>query len=112
VIRQEYAADLVEIVTLEAENPSLTIDDFTTDGEVAQGEVTISGTSNREDGTVVFIEALGRNENVVASDEAEVVASTGTWSTTLDLSDVETGTYTLRADDDVTGATREFELVD
>ncbi|WP_380680469.1 PGF-CTERM sorting domain-containing protein [Salinigranum sp. GCM10025319] len=104
--------DQIVELTLQAENPSLSIDDFTTDGQVAQGEVTISGTSNREDGTVVFIEVLGQNENVIASDEAEVNGSTGEWSTTIDMSDVETGTYTLRADDDEASASLEFELVE
>jgi major cell surface glycoprotein (TIGR04216 family) len=104
--------DQIVELTLQAENPQLAIDDFTTDGQVAQGEVTISGTSNREDETTVFIEVLGQNDNVIASDEAEVNGSSGEWETTIDMSDVETGTYTLRADDDEASASLEFELVE
>ncbi|WP_318568415.1 surface glycoprotein [Salinigranum marinum] len=115
LINDEYTGagsddQLVEL-TLQAQNPQLTIDDFTTDGQVAQGEVTISGTSNREDETTVFIEVLGQNDNVVASQEAEVNGSNSEWEATLDMSDVETGTYTLRADDDEASAELEFELV-
>jgi major cell surface glycoprotein (TIGR04216 family) len=115
IITDEYSGagvddQLVEL-TLQAENPQLTIDDFTTDGQVAQGEVTVSGTSNREDETTVFIEVLGQNDNVVASTEAEVNGSTSEWETTIDMSDVETGTYSLRADDDESSAEIEFELV-
>ncbi|WP_318567299.1 PGF-CTERM sorting domain-containing protein [Salinigranum marinum] len=115
LINDEYTGagsddQLVEL-TLQAQNPQLTIDDFTTDGQVAQGEVTVSGTSNREDETTVFIEVLGQNDNVVASQEAEVNGSNSEWEATLDMSDVETGTYTLRADDDEASAELEFELV-
>ncbi|WP_152041768.1 PGF-CTERM sorting domain-containing protein [Salinigranum salinum] len=116
LIRDEHAGagsdDQVVELTLAAENPQLTIDDFTTDGQVAQGEVTITGSSNREDGTTVFIEVLGENENVIASTETEVNGSTSSWETTIDMSDVETGTYTLRADDDASSAELEFELVE
>ncbi|AUV84150.1 hypothetical protein C2R22_21460 (plasmid) [Salinigranum rubrum] len=104
--------DQIVELTLQAENPQLSIDDFATDGQVAQGEVTVSGTSNREDGTTVFIEILGDNKNVITSKEAEVNGSTGAWSATLDMSGSETGTYTLRADDDETAASLEFELVE
>jgi major cell surface glycoprotein (TIGR04216 family) len=104
--------DQVVELTLQAESPSLTIDDFATDGRVAQGEVTVAGTSNRENGTVVFIEVIGDDLSVIASDKAEVNGSTGEWSTTIDMSDVETGTYTLRADDDETADSLEFRLVE
>jgi len=116
IINDEYTGagvdDQIVELTLQAENPQLTIDDFTTDGQVAQGEVEISGTSNREDETTVFIEVLGQNENVIASTEAEVNGSTSEWEATIDMSDVETGTYTLRADDDESSAELDFEVVD
>jgi surface glycoprotein (TIGR04207 family)/PGF-CTERM protein len=116
IIRDGYRGagvdDQVVTLELQAESPSLTVDDFTRDGEVEQGEVRVSGTSNREDGTTVFVEVLGGTDNVVASAEAEVNGSSSTWSTTVDLSDAETGTYTLRADDDEASADRDFELVE
>jgi major cell surface glycoprotein (TIGR04216 family) len=104
--------DQVVELTLQAETPLLTIDDFDTDGRVAQDEVTVAGTSNRENGTVVFIEVIGDDLSVIASDKAEVNGSTGEWSTTIDMSDVETGTYTLRADDDETADSLKFRLVE
>jgi major cell surface glycoprotein (TIGR04216 family) len=116
LIRDEHAGagsdDQVVELTLAAENPQLTIDDFTENGQVAQGEVTITGSSNREDGTTVFIEVLGENENVIASTETEVNGTTSSWETTIDMSDVETGTYTLRADDDASSSELDFELVE
>jgi major cell surface glycoprotein (TIGR04216 family) len=115
-INDEYSGagvdDQIVELTLQAENPSITIDDFTQDGQVAQGDVTVSGTSNREDGTTVFIEVLGENDDVIASTEAEVNGTSSTWSVTIDMSDVETGTYTLRADDDEASAALEFEVVE
>jgi major cell surface glycoprotein (TIGR04216 family) len=115
IIKDAYTGagvdDQVIELTLQAENPQLSLDDFTTDGQVAQGELTVSGTSNREDETVVFIEVLNQNDNVVASTDTEVNGTTNEWSATLDLTDVETGTYTLRATDDETSASVEFELV-
>jgi PGF-CTERM protein len=115
IVEDEYSGagvdDQIVSLTLSAENPSLSINDFTQNGQVAQGEVEVSGESNREDGTTVFVEVLGQNENVVASGEAEVNGSDNMWSTTLDLSDVETGTYTLQADDDEASESLEFELV-
>lgn len=115
IIKEAYTGagvdDQVIELTLQAENSQLAIEDFTTDGQVAQGEVTVSGTSNREDETVVFIEVLDENDNVVASTGTGINGTTNEWSTTLDLSDVETGTYTLRATDDETSASVEFELV-
>ncbi|AUV84131.1 hypothetical protein C2R22_21355 (plasmid) [Salinigranum rubrum] len=115
IIKEAYTGagvdDQVIELTLQAENPQLSVEDFTTDGQVAQGEVTVSGTSNREDETVVFIEVLDANDNVVTSTDTEVNGTANEWSASLDLSDVETGTYTLRATDDETSATVEFELV-
>jgi PGF-CTERM protein len=116
IIKEAYTGagvdDQVIELSLQAENPQLSLDDFTTGGQVAQGEVTVSGTSNREDETVVFIEVLDQNDNVVASTDTEVNGTTNEWSTTLDLSDVEPGTYTLRATDDETAASVDFELVE
>ncbi len=115
IIRDEYSGagvdDRVIELTLSAENPSLAVDDFTQDGQVAQGEVTISGTSNRQDGTVIFVEVFDADNDVVATAEAVVDGASGEWETTLDLADLETGAYQLRASDDETAARLEFEVV-
>ena len=115
IIREAYedaGSDnpIVEL-TLLSENPSLTLD--VEDGaEVPQDDVTLSGTSNREDGTVVFIEVLDENDDAVFSTEAEVNGSTSSWSVEADMSDVETGDYTLRAEDDETSATAQISVVE
>ena len=116
IVRAEYSGagidDQIVRLDLEATYPHLTIDDVTTNGQVAQGTVTVSGTSNREGGTVVYVEVLDGDGTVVAADEAEVNGSADTWSTTVDLSDAEPGAYTIRADDGEVSASMAFELVD
>jgi PGF-CTERM protein len=115
IIRDQYSGagvdDRVVELSVTAETPSLTIDEFTQGGQVRQEEVTVSGTSNRQDGTVVFVEVFDENDDVVASDEAEVDGESGTWETSIDLSDVETGAYSLRASDDETTSRVAFEVV-
>jgi major cell surface glycoprotein (TIGR04216 family) len=115
IIREAYedaGSDnpIVEL-TLLSENPSLTLD-IEDGAEVPQDEVTLSGTSNREDGTVVFIEVLDENDDAVFSTEAEVNGSSSSWSVEADMSDVETGDYTLRVEDDETSATTQISVVE
>jgi hypothetical protein len=115
-VNDEYTGagidDQIVELTLQAETPSLTIDDFTTNGEIAPKEATISGTSNREDGTPIFVEVTDDNQDVIASAEAEVNGTTSEWSTRINLSDAETGSYTLRVSDFQVSSDLEFEIVD
>jgi hypothetical protein len=116
IVNDEYTGagidDQVVELTLQAETPSLTIDDFTTNGEIAPKEAAISGTSNREDGTPIFVEVTDDNQDVIASAEAEVNGTTSEWSTRINLSDAETGSYTLRVSDFQVSSDLEFEIVD
>jgi major cell surface glycoprotein (TIGR04216 family) len=116
IVRDEYSGagvdDPVVELPIVAENPSISIDEFGENGQVLAEELTVSGTSNREDGTLVFVEVVDADDEVVATGEAEVDGATGEWETAVDLSDVETGTYTLRASDDETDASVEFDVVD
>jgi hypothetical protein len=116
IVNDEYTGagvdDQMVELTVRAETPSLTINDFTADGQVVQGEAMVSGTSNREDGTPVFIEVVGERQEIIASTEGEVNGTTGEWSARVNLSDAETGTYTLRVSDDESSSRLEFEIVD
>ncbi|WP_318569565.1 PGF-CTERM sorting domain-containing protein [Salinigranum marinum] len=116
IVRDEYSGAGVDDPVVEhsvvAENPSISIDEFGENGQVLAEELTVSGASNREDGTLVFVEVVDADDEVVATGEAEVDGSTNQWETTVELSGVETGTYTLRASDDETDASVEFEVVD
>jgi hypothetical protein len=116
IVNDEYTGagvdDQMVELTVRAETPSLTINDFTADGQVVQGEAMVSGTSNREDGTPVFIEVVGERQEIIASTEGEVNGKTGEWSARVNLSDAETGTYTLRVSDDESSSRLEFEIVD
>ncbi|MCY4732627.1 T9SS type A sorting domain-containing protein [Natronomonas gomsonensis] len=78
---------------------------------LGQEEVTISGTSNRQPDTVYFIEMADDNGNIVASGESEVNAN-GTWNLTLDLSEVETGMYTLSVEGDEASAMQRVEVAE
>ena len=77
---------------------------------VPRERVTVSGTSNREAGTTVFVELVRADGTAVLLAEAEV--RDGAWNTTVDFSDVETGTYTLRATDGDAAASVRVEVVD
>jgi PGF-CTERM protein len=98
-------------LTLTAQSPTLSVDDFTEDGQVRQETVTVSRTSNRQDGTVVFVDVFDENNDLVVSTEATVDGASNRWEASLDLSDLETGTYRLRASDDETAAQLAFEVV-
>jgi PGF-CTERM protein len=72
--------------------------------------VVVSGTSNREAGTTIFLELVRDDGRTVPLAEAAV--RNGTWNTTVDFSVVEAGTYTMRATDDETDASVRVEVVD
>ncbi|AUV84152.1 hypothetical protein C2R22_21470 (plasmid) [Salinigranum rubrum] len=116
IINDEYTGagvdDQIVELTLHAESPSLTVDDFTTNGQVVARKVTVSGNSNRERGTDIFIEVLRNDHSVITSSEAKVDGSNGMWSTKIDLSAVETGTYTLHTNSGEISTSLEFELVE
>lgn len=72
--------------------------------------VVVSGTSNREQGTTIFVELVRDDGTTVPLAEATV--RNGTWNTTVDFSATDPGTYTLRATDDETDASVRVEVVD
>jgi major cell surface glycoprotein (TIGR04216 family) len=114
VIRDVYedagVDDNLVMLSLQAENAQLTIDPLSQSGTVTPTEVTITGTSNREDDTEVFIEVLNTDEESIASATADVDGSTSSWETTIDMSSVPPGSYTIRAQDDESTAERDFQL--
>jgi PGF-CTERM protein len=79
---------------------------------VTPGEITVSGTSNREDETEVFVEVIDADNQPIASSSAEVDGSTSSWETTIDMSGVSPGQYTVRAEDDQSTAERDFQLAE
>ena len=72
--------------------------------------VVVSGTSNREAGTTIFVELVRDDGTTVPLAEAAV--RNGTWNTTVDFSVADPGTNTLRATDDETDASVRVEVVD
>ncbi|WP_302082937.1 surface glycoprotein [Salinibaculum rarum] len=102
--------DMVRDFTFSGASAQLSLDDV---GTVPAGEIEVSGTSNREDETTVFIEVVNtENSNIIASTEAEVDGKSSSFSTTLDLSGVESGEYELRADDTSTSDRTTFTVSD
>jgi major cell surface glycoprotein (TIGR04216 family) len=104
--------DVMVELSVKAEEPRLTFDELGQNGQVEQGEVTISGASNREDETNIFIEVLDSDGNSVATGEAEVDGPTSSWSTTIDMSGVATGEYEITADDGEVTADTTVQLVE
>jgi hypothetical protein len=105
LVKAAYGSDEVLDLSLRAAIPALSIDPISDTGELARGEtVAVTGTSNRGDGTPIRVglrDGGGRN---VLTAEATVDATTGTWETTLDLTDIEPGAYAVFADDGETSA--------
>lgn len=77
---------------------------------VSREPVAVSGSSNRAPGTTILVELVRADGTAVLLAEDEVRG--GTWNTTVDFSDVETGTYTLRATDGDTAASVRVEGVE
>jgi hypothetical protein len=97
------------ITTVETEGAVERFDDGT--WRVPRGEaVTVSGTSNREAGTTVLLELVRGDGTTVPLGEARV--ADGTWETTVDLSVVDPGTYTLRVTAGAAAASVHVEVVD
>lgn len=70
--------------------------------------VYVTGTTPREDGTVVVIEVVHGGETIRIG-EAE--ADDGNWNATVDFRDVSTGTHTLRVADGAATTAVRIELV-
>jgi hypothetical protein len=70
--------------------------------------VYVSGTTAREDETVVTLQVVRDNKTI---DVGEATAEDGRWNTTVDLTDVQTGTHTLRVTDGRATTTVQIELV-
>jgi hypothetical protein len=96
VVRDAYGGAGVD-------DPVVALNVTATDPQVAveavrrrANELVVAGTSNRENGTVILVD-LRDGTRVAAAADAEVNAS-GRWRTTVDVSTVDAGRYTLRAE--------------
>lgn len=97
-----YSGDEVLELTLYGESPRLSVDAVDADGVVEYGtEATVSGGSNRGDGTTVTLTLRDGTSRSVVETEATVDAASSEWSAPLDTSALEPGSYTLDADDGV-----------
>ncbi|WP_380676271.1 PGF-CTERM sorting domain-containing protein [Salinigranum sp. GCM10025319] len=111
LVRSAYGGDEVVALTIRGETPSLAIDPFE-DGEVTRAEdVTVSGTSNRGGNAAVRVEVVDGEGRVAVYATAEVEAAMGRWSTELDTSELDPGTYTLYADDGASTASTVLVVV-
>lgn len=105
MVRSAYAGDEVVELTVQGRTPSLGIDSVSDDGTVTYGtDLSVSGTSNRGDGTDVAVELLDGSERTRASVAVTVDGPTGEWEGSLDTADLEPGTYTLLATTDASRA--------
>lgn len=85
--------DVLEVSSLKIESPYVALDDIT---DVAIGDpLEITGTTNREDETVILITVEGPNE----ISPIAIIVEDGTFSTTFDTTNAIVGTYIVEADD-------------
>jgi hypothetical protein len=107
ILRDAYGGagvdDQVLVRNVTATSPRVTVETVTHDGDL-----TVIGTVNRENGTVVSLE-LRNDSDVVAVGDAEVNGS-GRWTTTLAASRLAAGTYTLSAAADEASDVRQVRL--
>lgn len=75
-------------------SPDLAIDEPADGTEVETGELSVSGSTNLPDGELL-IDLVEPDGDVAVSDNTTM--SGGSWSTTLDLSEVDPGRYTVHA---------------
>jgi hypothetical protein len=104
--------DRIVQLSIVATSPSVTISPIGVDDFVAQpvGQVMVSGESNRQPGTDVAISVRRTdNNNEIASATAQVEAD-GEWLTSVELSGVEPGAYTVEADDGEATTRRTFMI--
>lgn len=115
VLRNAYSGagvdDQIVQLAITAANPALTIGDVGQNGQVLRERVTITGTSNRADRTSVSIEVINPSGQAVTSTETRVNGIDGTWTATVDLSDISTGSYTIRATDDEVTSEKSVQVV-
>ncbi|WP_152041879.1 PGF-CTERM sorting domain-containing protein [Salinigranum salinum] len=112
-VKHAYSGDEVVELTLRGETPSLAIDPIGENGTVPrENGVEVSGTSNRGDGRSVTVDVLDADGRVVTGTTATVDASAGRWSTELDTSTLDPGTYTLYVDDLASTASAPLVVVD
>ena len=116
IIREHYTGAGVDDVLIQrqvvARNPSMELSRIGTNGRITPGNLTVSGTSNREDGTAIFVEVLDADRDIVTSGDASVNGSTNRWSTRLDLDDLPIGNYTVRAADNQVTAEQRIRHVE
>lgn len=99
VVKSAYGGDEVVELTIRGEIPSLAVDPFPNDTVPREEAVTVSGSSNRGEGTSVVVDVLDGERQVATGEVATVNGSTGAWSAELDTSELPPGTYTLFVDD-------------
>lgn len=96
IVRDAYGGpgvdDPVVALTVTATDPRVAVETVRRRGT----ELVVVGTSNRENGTTLFVD-LRDGTRIAAVADAEVNAS-GRWRTTVDVSTVDAGRYTLRAE--------------
>jgi PGF-CTERM protein len=112
VVRRAYSGDEVVELSISAHTPSLGIDTVADDGMTTYGTaVTVSGRSNRANGTDVTLELLDGSGRVITTALTDVNGVTGEWSADLNTSDVEPGSYTVVASTDVSDASAGLVVV-
>lgn len=105
VVRSEYSGDEVVELSIHGRTPSLGIDSVADGGVIAYGtDATVSGRSNRAEGTDVTVELLAESGRPVTTQTTTVDAVTGEWSADLDTADLEPATYTVVASTDASRA--------
>lgn len=97
LIRSAYLVggsdDQLAQASLRTVPPSITIDSPSAETELQAGDLDTSGSSNLPNGTDLFVSILDNDADTIVSDNVTLVE--GSWSGTVDLSDIDPGRYML-----------------
>jgi len=107
-VEADGSDDLMVSQTFRLNDATLGINDVYPEGAQAEGvnpvatgdTLVAAGNTNRQaDNAAITIELLDENDDSVLTGSTDEWGTDGQWSATLSTSDLETGTYTLEADD-------------
>jgi hypothetical protein len=114
LIQNQYQGDespfSVITLSLQANASQVTIETPRSGETISRDNITISGQSNRETGRDIFIEVLSQNQTVLTT-EARVDGRNNTWQTTINASELGTGSYTIRVNDGISTTSTRVEVV-
>lgn len=104
--------DQVRTVSFIGQAPGITLDEVGANGRVPPGIIQLSGATNRGGSQNIDINLRRENRSLVRLTRGAVNDSANRWQATLNLSGLQSGTYTLRAAGPTASVSTQIRVVD